>query len=100
MATYDFACDNCKIINEIKLTFDEHSKQKNSIVCQKCGSLMYQVVAPLRFTLKGEGWFGKSSDAIGHPYAITQRELNKNLDLENKIEDIAGNYNDKSNPEE
>lgn len=93
MALYDFACDKCKIRWEIKLSHKEHEEQKDKIFC-KCGEKAYQTVARLSFRLMGEGWFGKSSDAVEHPYAITQTELNKNLDVEKRVEDIANNFID------
>ena len=100
MAVYDFVCHDCKILNEIKLTFSEHSEKKNSIFCEKCGKQMTQRVVPLRFTLKGEGWFGSNANANDNPYTITQRELNKNLEKEKEIEDVANNYGCKNQEEE
>jgi DNA-directed RNA polymerase subunit RPC12/RpoP len=93
MAYYDFKCIKCDKVWEIKLSHKEHEEQKDSIFCE-CGEKAYQTVTRLSFRLAGEGWFGKASDAIEHPYAITQTELNKNLDVEKRIEDIANNYTD------
>jgi predicted nucleic acid-binding Zn ribbon protein len=91
---YQFACDECKVRWEVKLSFTEHEEKKNKMVCE-CGKPAYQTVSKPNFRMMGEGWFGKCSDAIEHPYAITQRELDGNLDLEKRVEDIANNYQDK-----
>lgn len=95
MPCYQFKCDTCKTINEFKFSMNEHTLIKNNIHCETCNNKMVQVVAPLRFNLKGEGWFGNGyggADSNEHPYCITQRELDKNKDTEKLIEDIANNY--------
>lgn len=94
MPLYQFKCQDCNIVNEFKLSFSEHEKLKNNIHCDCCNKIMTQLVSPLNFTLKGEGWF-VNSQQNDNPYAITQRELNKNLDTEKRIEDVANNYSEK-----
>lgn len=94
MPTYDFKCDVCDITYTVKMSFEEHEKLKNQTYCL-CGRQCYQVVAPLNFKLKGEGWFGNNADAVASPYAITQMEINKNLELEKKVEDVANNFSEK-----
>ena len=89
MPTYTFKCDKCMTKWDIKLTMSEHTLLKNSIHCKDCNEKATQMVAPLNFKLKGEGWFGKCSDAISDPYAITQTELNKNLEGEKRVEDYV-----------
>lgn len=93
MPIYQFVCDECKVRWEVKWSFAEHDVNKNNVLCE-CGKPAYQSVSKPNFRMMGEGWFGNSSDAIEHPYAITQRELNANLDLEKRVEDIANNYQD------
>ena len=88
MPLYEFKCDDCRKIMQYKLTMKEHSDKKDSITCDKCGKKAIQVVAPLRFTLKGEGWF-INSQQNDNPYTITQNELNKNLDQMNYAEEYA-----------
>lgn len=97
MAVYDFVCHECEVRWEEKMTFSEHTTKKNKIKCPNCNKKATQAITKVNFKLLGEGWFGPSSDANEHPYAITQRELNSNLDLENKVEDIAGNYGETHN---
>ena len=94
MPSYEFACDDCKVRWEVKMTFDEHTERKGKIKCPECKEFGYQVVVRPNFRMLGEGWFGSSSDAIEHPYAITQRELDANLDLENRVEDMANNFSE------
>ena len=93
MPVYDFACDQCKVKWELKLTLAQHSAIKDYITCEKCGNIAFQVVAPLNFRLVGEGWFGRDSgcNAAGIGYEVTQRELNKNLDDMNYAEEYANN---------
>ena len=98
MPLYQFKCDKCNIINEFKLSLLEHEKLKSEIYCEHCNDLMIQMVSPLNFRLKGEGWFQNGygdSSSVENPYSITQRELDKNIDTENRIEDIANNYSEK-----
>jgi len=91
MAVYDFTCHVCEIIWEEKMSFKEHDTKKHEIKCPKCNGKATQIISKVNFKLLGEGWFGPSSEANANPYAITQRELNGNLDKENAVEDIAGN---------
>lgn len=98
MPTYTFACDTCEVSWDIKCTMKEHEILKNHVHCEKCGSKARQTVQPLNFRLQGEGWFGNNADAVASPYGLTQRELDKNLDVEKKVEDVANNFNDKETP--
>lgn len=94
MPTYTFACDNCQEKWDIKLTFAEHDEKKKDYPCDKCGEQVRQLVAPLRFTLKGEGWF-VNSQQNDNPYTITQNELDKNKDKMNYAEDYANRMMEK-----
>lgn len=95
MPLYPFRCDKCKIQWDIRMTFQEHEERKTVVMCPECKGFANQAVAPLNFRLAGEGWFGKSSDAIANPYAITQTELNKNLEGEKRCEDYVNTMTSK-----
>ena len=84
MPVYDYKCEKCGNVSEQNIKLAD--KLTTKVHCN-CGGEMFQMVAPLRFTLSGQGWFGKEGTGTG--YEITQRELNKNLDLEKKVEDVA-----------
>jgi putative FmdB family regulatory protein len=86
---YTFRCITCNFTNDVKLTMSEHEIIKNSMCCPSCEASMTQVVAPLRFKLKGEGWFGNDSAAVASAYGVTQTELNKNLEHEKRVEDYV-----------
>lgn len=94
MPEYSFMCTGCGTAEDKKLSMAEHEKIKNNILCPKCGTIMLQCVAPLRFFLKGQGWFGNSETAVD-PYGITDMETRKNLDIEKRIEDQALNMSEK-----
>jgi predicted nucleic acid-binding Zn ribbon protein len=84
---YDFACNSCYKVYEIKMTLAEHDVLKEVMQCEECGRMLSQKVAPLRFDLKGVGWFGKNDSGTG--YEVTQRELDKNLKYEADFDDFA-----------
>lgn len=79
MPLYTFYCSNCNKQYDIQMKLTEHSEQKDKLQCQECNEFLTQQVAPLRFKLKGNGWFDQD-------YAITSMETNSNLDLEKRIE--------------
>ena len=82
MPTYDYYCPKCyTIYKDIKLTFEQ--KKNFTKDCDSCNIELIQKVAPLRFKLEGNGWYANND----HPYAITQTELNNNLDFEKRKED-------------
>jgi putative FmdB family regulatory protein len=85
MPQYNFRCKNCNKEYEISMKLAEHTEQKDKLTCQECHSILTQSVARLRFQLNGTGWF--ANEGVG--YEATQTELNKNLDMEKRIEDTA-----------
>lgn len=86
MPVYDFYCPQCyKVYRDIKLKFEE--KENFTKLCEECDVKLVQKVAPLRFKLEGAGWYENND----HPYAITQTELNNNLDSEKRKEDTINN---------
>lgn len=94
MPIYDYYCNKCgQVRKDIKIKLAD--KDKTHITCDKCETEMTQSVAPLRFTLEGSGWYENND----HPYAITQTELNRNLDIEKRVEDGAyeAQYQDSKN---
>lgn len=93
MPTYDFQCTNCSKTYEIKMTMAEHSEQKDKLTCQECHQPLQQAVSPLRFQLKGGGWFadGSGNNSNGTGYGITQREMDKSGDLTKGMEDACYN---------
>lgn len=93
MPTYDFQCTNCQKTYELKMTMAEHSEQKDRLTCQECHSPLSQSVAPLRFALKGSGWFadGSGNNSNGTGYGITQREMDRNGEITAGMEDAMMN---------
>jgi predicted nucleic acid-binding Zn ribbon protein len=83
MPIYDYQCPKCfTMYKDIKVKLEE--KDTFSRDCENCENVkLVQRVAPLRFKLEGQGWFENSNE----PYAITQTELNNNLDFEKRKED-------------
>lgn len=96
MPLYEFACEKCKIKWEVNLTLSEHSAIKNSMRCE-CGNIGFQVVSPLNFRLKGEGWFGREggNNAHGLGYELTQREMDKSKEDVARMDDYASNMSEK-----
>jgi len=93
MPAYDFYCSQCNKTYEIKMTMSEHSEQKDKMTCQECHQPLSQTVSPLRFTLKGSGWYadGPGNNSNGSGYGVTQREMDKNGDLTKGMEDAMMN---------
>ena len=86
MPVYDYYCPNCySSYKDIKIPLSEKSSFEKK--CDKCGTLLVQQVAQLRFKLEGAGWYQNND----HPYAITQTELNNNLESEKRKEDTIHN---------
>lgn len=87
MPVYDFSCEKCKRQSEIKLSFAEYADSKiNGIPCE-CGAVLVRMVSPLRFKLKGWGWYASESTQGVDPYGISDREIATNLDNERRAED-------------
>lgn len=84
MALYSFSCDNCNHQREVKLSFSEHEKLKNSIVCE-CGTTLKQIVDVPLFKLNGGGWYRE-----GYNTTTSKKELDKEL----KIYDNTRNKNE------
>ena len=100
MALYNFKCELCGDVREIKMTFEQHSRLKNSLLCPVCGGAVVQQVEKLPFQLKGSGWFSSGSSVtenVGTGYETSQLELNKNLEMEKRIEDVAHEMQEKDN---
>lgn len=95
MPAYDFVCDQCEIVVELQMKMSEREEKKNSIKCEKCGNIMLQKVAPLRFQLKGYGWYASELTQGIDPYAISDKEIAKNLDDVKRIEDDAATFDSK-----
>jgi len=51
--TYDYACEKCHIIKEIRHKMSENPE----IICEECGSIMKKLISAPSFILKGEGWY-------------------------------------------
>lgn len=83
MALYDYQCSKCGVKKEVRMTFDEHATNKNSVSCE-CGYIMTQAVAILKFKLGGNGWADQD-------YGITETETKSNLDFESRVEDRYNN---------
>lgn len=80
------------------MSFEQHSRLKDSLLCPECGNKVVQQVEKLPFQLKGSGWFGQGSSVtenVGTGYHLSQTELNKNLEMEKRIEDVANNMQEK-----
>jgi putative FmdB family regulatory protein len=91
MPVYNFNCQSCKKDYELSMKFEQHKIMKDILTCRECGSKLNQVVARLNFKLAGQGWHANE----GTGYEITQTELNKNLDLEKRIEHTAHDMQEK-----
>ena len=92
MPLYEFQCTNCNLKKDIKLSFKEHAEKKELQECTSCGNMMIQVVAPLRFTLKGYGWYASDYTQGIDPHGITDTEIQKNLDEVKRVEEQAANF--------
>lgn len=58
MPFYEYQCQSC---NE-KVTLMQGIKDDPATVCPKCGKeSLVRIISNTAFTLKGSGWFGKSS---------------------------------------
>jgi hypothetical protein len=75
------------------MTMAEHEEAKTcynpKTTCPHCNYVMEQQVAPLRFKLLGgEAAWGPSA-ANPDAYGISEGEMNSNLDMEKRIEDVT-----------
>lgn len=57
MPLYPYFCEKCKTKKEIRMSFEEHSKQ---IITCNCGNIMLQEVVGSKFVLSGSGWYRDS----------------------------------------
>ena len=91
MPAYDFKCDACRKIYEIQMKLAEHAELKDKLTCQECNGILTQCISKIPFQLKGSGWFSGGSSTMENigGYDMTQTELNRNLDMERRIEDTA-----------
>ena len=85
--TYEYECGPCKGYYEIQMTLAEYEQILSGDVpppgCPKCGESLKKIItkAP-SFKLLGNGWYDQD-------YAITDMEIDKNLDDEKRIEGMA-----------
>lgn len=96
MPVYDFRCDRCKMKWEVKLSIQHFVTIKDDIKCNVCGEKAMNCVSPLKFRLKGEGWYNNGygdSSSVDNPYSITQNELDRNKDQAMRLEDETGKLN-------
>jgi len=83
MPLYDFKCQDCGRVAEVKIKLEDYDKIKDKICCDVChGELKRMMDFKGVFELKGAGWFG--AEGTGTGYEITQNEMDKNGD-ENKF---------------
>jgi len=88
MPLYPFICNECKVYIEKKLSFSEHTEQKDKILCPKCSKPMLQKVSRLNFELKGEGWFPKDSDTYDPGWhGLDKQFLKDGAEEQKRIED-------------
>jgi len=80
---YIFRCQNCGLEKEYEMTLQEYEEKKNKMVCEECGGAMKRVFHVVNFILKGSGWYKD------HLYGITEREMQRNRDLDKKLEDAV-----------
>ena len=95
---YDYKCTKCRRVTEVKMSMAEHEESKSffnqKTACPHCNYVMEQQVAPLRFKLNGQGWFGEY-DSCPDAYGITEMEMRRNLDMEKRIEGEATEMQEK-----
>jgi len=90
MPLYEYGCSKCNKTWELKLTMQEHDDIKGQLKCE-CGEVAHQVVTPLNFRLKGEGWFGRDggNNASGLGYEMTQNSMDKSKDEVARMDDCV-----------
>jgi predicted nucleic acid-binding Zn ribbon protein len=102
MPAYDFRCDTCKKVHELRMKISEYYEQKDALYCRHqdaekpgCpGKLKRMVDCSATFELKGSGWFGKDGEGTG--YEITQNEMDRNLESSARDEDTMRKFMDES----
>lgn len=86
MPVYDFRCEDCDEIEEVKIRIDMYDQTKDRLCCSKCHGILHRMVDFKGcFETKGAGWFGK--DGTGTGYEITQNEMDKNGDNNKFLEE-------------
>ena len=53
MPTYEYECDACHRVFEVRQRISEPPLS----VCDQCGGSVRRLIAPAHFILKGEGWY-------------------------------------------
>ena len=78
---YPFKCIKCNYKFLIEIPASEYDNQKDKIKCPKCNSKAKRIFEAPPVIFKGAGWFRD------HLYGITEREMQRNKDLDLKLED-------------
>lgn len=100
MASYDFRCDRCKKIYEIKMSFKEHDELKDKLECQECHTKLIQEVSTPTFKLSGGGWaidnYGQGAGTVetfinqpSNKNPVTTNEIKAGDDFLKRTEDIC-----------
>lgn len=86
MPVYDFRCEDCGEIEEVKIPLDIYDQIKDRLWCSNCNGTLHRMVDFNGcFETKGAGWFGK--DGTGTGYEITQNEMDRNGDKNKFLEE-------------
>lgn len=93
MPAYDFKCDTCGRVHEVRIKFADYDTKKDSMQCWEFGEEKPGCQGKLKrmmdfsghFQLNGSGWFGRGGEGTG--YEITQNEMDNNLDDSARMEE-------------
>lgn len=83
---YGYQCESCNTKKEIIMSMKEHDDV--SIECE-CGSeyAMKEEIYPLKFKLKGYGWYASELTQGIDPNAISDSEIARNNDEMSRVEE-------------
>lgn len=86
MPNYAYICENCGNITLELMTFEEYDKNRDNIICKKCGHKMIRSYKPTAVIYKTTGFYANDS-LIDDPQMDKMMGVNSKgkLDGENSV---------------
>lgn len=86
MPNYAYICENCGNITLELMTFEEYDKNRDNIICKKCGHKMIRSYKPTAVIYKTTGFYA-NDNLIDDPQMDKMMGINSKgkLDGENSV---------------
>ena len=96
MPTYDYSCESCDFMFELRLKFSDDVDQP----CKECGSVAKRQFSAVPIVFKGSGWYvndyGKKKSSSGKPGDSSSSESDTKSSNEKKPSDTTSTKESKS----